>query len=199
MTVISSFSQVAVTECPMLLDDEVLARSASVDSRAFAELYRRYRLQVYRFLRSRAPDRATAEDLTAHVFLRAFSSAASFRGDGSYRSWIFRIAENTVSSWRARKRSAVALDHVREAADPAPSPLTHVLAHETRRLVRQKITTLPAAQREVVTLYYLEELTPREIAAASARSEGAVRNLLHRARIRLRNALLETQHDEAAA
>lgn len=174
------------------LDDDALATRASEDFEAFAELYRRYLCPVYRFIRSQTSDDDTAHDLTAHVFFRALSAAKTFRAEGSYKSWIFQIAQNSVSSWGKRNtRSTLVLDHMPDAEDPAPSPATQAITTEARDLVRAKVAELPPAQREVVSLRYLEDLSISETANVTHRSPGAVRILLHRARLRLRVALQE--------
>lgn len=171
-------------------DDKTLAERAARDFEAFAELYRRYLCPIYRFVRSQVPDDATAEDLTAHVFFKALSSAGSFRGDGSYSSWIFRIAYNSVSTWRRRAgRSPEVVEEVPESADPTPSPPSQVIVGEERNLIWQTVSQLPPAQREVVSLRYIEDFSVDEVAEITRRSRGAVRILLHRARNRLRKSL----------
>jgi RNA polymerase sigma-70 factor (ECF subfamily) len=169
--------------------DEQLAERAAADFEAFEELYRRYIVRMYRFLRSQTPDDATAEDLTAQVFFKALSSAASFRGDGSYKSWIFRIAHNTLSTWRSRRGRALTVEQVPEKVDPGPTPVSHAIAREERDLVWEEVEALPAAQQEVITLHYAEDLSIEEVARVTKRTRGAVRILLHRARNRLRHAL----------
>lgn len=171
------------------IEDDVLAARAGNDFEAFAELYRRYLKPIYRFVRTQAPDDATAEDLTAQVFFKALSSAESFRGDGSYRSWLFRIAHNVVSTWRARRHRAIAVESLPDEIDPAPSPASHAISQDARAVVWRKVADLPPAQREVVALRYLEDLTTEEISRVTRRSRGAVRILLHRARSRLRGSL----------
>jgi RNA polymerase sigma-70 factor (ECF subfamily) len=171
-------------------DDRTLAEQASGDFEAFAELYRRYLCPIYRFVRSQVGDDATAEDLTAHVFFKALSSAASYRGDGLYSSWIFRIAHNTLSTWRQRAtRSIVVTEELPEEVDPTPSPPSQVITGEARGLVWDTVAQLPPAQREVVALRYIEDFSIEEVADITRRSKGAVRILLHRARGRLRKAL----------
>jgi RNA polymerase sigma-70 factor (ECF subfamily) len=169
--------------------DEALAARAGGDFEAFAELYRRYLYPVYRFVRSQTPDDPTAEDVTSHVFMKALSAAESFRGDGKYRSWIFRIAHNAVVTWRERNGRAVAVEEIPESVDPTPSPATQAITQEARGVVWKKVAELPPAQREVVALHYLEDLSTDEIADATKRSKGAIRILLHRARNRLRGDL----------
>ena len=172
------------------LDDETLARRAATDFEAFAELYERYLCPVYRFLRSQTPDEATAEDLTANVFFKALSFAAGYRSEGTYKAWIFRIAQNTLSTWGAqRSRSAIAVEQVPDTIDPEPSPASLTIASEASGVVWQTVSELSPAQREVVQLRYLKDLTIEEIAGVTRRSSGAVRILLHRARAKLRSSL----------
>lgn len=170
--------------------DEDLAARAPHDFGAFTMLYERYLEPVYRFVRSQVRDRVTAEDLTAQVFLKALSSAATFKGDGTYRSWIFTIARNTVSTWRSeRKRSLVPIEELAQHPDPSPTAPALAIASEDRALLWHAVSRLPDAQREVVRMRYLRELTVDEIARATRRSSGAVRVLLHRARTRLHHLL----------
>lgn len=174
------------------LPDELLANRCDDDLDAFTELYDRYLCRVYRFVRAQTPDDATAEDVTAHTFFRALSSAGSFQGHGSYKSWLFRIAHNTVVTWRShRSKRPVVLQDLPERTDPGPSPASALLAEEEKNLVWQVVSTLPAAQREVLALRYLEDLSTDEIAEITGRSRGAVRILAHRARNSLRRALEE--------
>ena len=172
------------------LADESLAQRADVDLGAFTELYSRYLCRVYGFVRSQTPDEATAEDLTAQTFFRALTGAGGYTGEGTYRSWLFRIAHNTVVTWRASHAKApLAVEEVPEHTDPSPSPASIVVAGEERSLVWRLVSRLGPAQREVLALRYLEDLTTEEIAQVTRRSKGAVRILLHRARNSLRRAL----------
>jgi RNA polymerase sigma-70 factor (ECF subfamily) len=172
------------------VEDEELAARAARDFAAFAELYQRYLEPVYRYVRSQTRDRATAEDLTAQVFFKALSAADTFKGDGSYRAWIFTIARNTVASWRAeRKKKLVPIESLPDHPDPAPSAQSLAIASEDRALLWTAVARLPEAQREVVRLRYRRDLTIEEIARATRRSTGAVRVLLHRARTRLQHVL----------
>ncbi len=170
--------------------DEQLAARAARDFAAFTLLYERYLEPVYRYVRSQTRDRATAEDLTAQVFLKALTAAGTFKGDGTYRSWIFTIARNTVATWRAeRKKRLVPIEEISQHPDPSPTAPAIAIASEDRALLWDAVARLPDAQREVVRLRYRRELTIDEIARLTRRSSGAVRVLLHRARARLQQLL----------
>lgn len=179
----------------MSADDELAARAAH-DLDAFAELYRRHMCHVYRYVRAQTPDDDTAEDLTAQVFFRALSSAGTYRAEGAYRAWLFRIAHNVVRNWRTRERRIVAVEHLPEEADPAPSPASQAITADARGALWRSVAELPELQRRVVALRYGHDLSIEEIARLTRRSRGAVRILLHRARQKLRRAL-EAKHAAA--
>ncbi|MFN2388560.1 MAG: RNA polymerase sigma factor [Actinomycetota bacterium] len=172
------------------LDDDVLARHASDVLDAFAELYARHHYPVYRFVRSKTGDDEVAQDVTAHVFLKALDRADTFRGDGPYQAWLFRIAQNTITTWRHKEgRAPVAIEVLPEASDPAPSPAAHVVRGEARAFVWDHISELPPDQQRALDLRYLRDLPIEEVGRRMRRSRGAVRVLLHRARERLRRSM----------
>jgi RNA polymerase sigma-70 factor, ECF subfamily len=171
-------------------DDETLAARAAEDFEAFAELYRRYECVVFRVVRARTPSDDVAEDISAHVFFKALMNADEWRGEGSYRAWLYRIARNAVSTWHTDNgRSAVVLEVVPDLEDPVPTPPTQIVIGEERDLIWKRVSELPDAQREAVVLRYLKEHSIEEIAAITKRTKGAVRILLHRARCRLRRQM----------
>jgi RNA polymerase sigma-70 factor (ECF subfamily) len=171
-------------------DDETLATRAAEDFEAFAELYRRYECVVFRVVRARTPSDDVAEDISAHVFFKALINADEWRGDGSYRAWLYRIARNAVSTWHTDNgRSAVVLEVVPDLEDPVPTPPTQIVIGEERDLIWKRVSELPDAQREAVVLRYIKEHSIEEIAAITKRTKGAVRILLHRARCRLRKRM----------
>jgi RNA polymerase sigma-70 factor (ECF subfamily) len=174
--------------------DIFLARRAATDFDAFAELYRRHLCTIYRYVRAQVESDSTAEDLTAQVFFKALSGAGAFRAECSYRTWLFRIGHNVVSTWRTRRqKGAVVVETVPENIDPSPCPATQAITNEARALVWNAVAGLPAVQREVVSLRYLEELSIEEISEIQGRSRGAVRILLHRARQKLRHTLEDSE------
>ncbi|HYN37567.1 MAG TPA: sigma-70 family RNA polymerase sigma factor [Actinomycetota bacterium] len=172
------------------LDDEALAQHAGAEAAAFAELYDRYLEPVHRYVRSKVPDHATAEDLTAQIFFKSFVYASSYRGDGSYRAWIFQIARNTLATWRATtSRLEVPVDEIPEDIPNEKGDLLDLAVGKENEVLEETVARLPAAQREVVRLHYWKGLSIAEIAASTRRSSGAVRQLLHRARRRLKKKL----------
>ncbi len=184
---------ISAVESPAVADDETLARDASKETSAFAELYERYLRPVHNFVRSQVSDVATAEDLTAQVFFKSLVSATTFRGEGSYRSWIFQIARNTIATWKTQvKNLEIPVGEIQDGPALEETPAVLTLADVEREELAATVDELPDAQREVILLRYWKDLSVEEIAERTERSPGAVRQLLHRARRRLRKKVSAT-------
>jgi len=160
--------------------DGHVAEAAKSDPQAFAELYERYYLRVYRYTYHRLGNAADAEDVTAMVFMKALEALPSYHSTrNSFAPWLFRITRNAVVDQYRRGRRQVALgdlDHESSDGDPVGD----VLGKEQREELRLLITHLSPEQREVVLMRYAADLTFGEIAEALKKNEAAVRMLLHR-------------------
>jgi RNA polymerase sigma-70 factor, ECF subfamily len=168
------------------LDDAALASMIGQNFDAFAELYRRHVCTVFRVVKSQVRDDATAQDITAQTFFRAWSSSDTYRGDGSYEGWLHRIAQNSLVTWRAKEARNLLIDDPLDGEDPSPGPPAQLILQEERNQLHRVVATLPSSQRRAVVLRYLKEVPIAEIAKLMGRTEGAVRVLLHRGIARLR-------------
>ncbi|HEY7030472.1 MAG TPA: sigma-70 family RNA polymerase sigma factor [Thermomicrobiales bacterium] len=173
---------------PTTADDEAtLVAAARVAPCAFASLYRRHVDPIYRFCYRRLGAREAAEDATAQVFAKALAGLPGFRG-GSFQGWLFAIASHVVADEGRTARSHAPLAAAVGVADPAPGPEEAAVRSEAAGAVRAVLAQLPPEQRHVLELR-LAGLTSVEIAVASGRSHGTIRNLQHRTLIRLRDLL----------
>jgi RNA polymerase sigma-70 factor, ECF subfamily len=165
-------------------DDRELIEAAQADPARFAELYDRYVDRIYAFVSRRTHDRAAAEDITADVFEHALAHLERFEWRGvPFSAWLFRIAANAISDrWRRDARDAY------DAHTDVPDP-SEIDDLERRVMLFQLVDRLPAAQRQVIQMRFVEEKSLREIAAALARSEGAVKQLQLRALEQLRKGM----------
>jgi RNA polymerase sigma-70 factor (ECF subfamily) len=160
---------------------------ALADPEAFAVLYRRYAVDIFRYCARRTDDREAAEDLTSHIFMKALSTLPSL-GDRPFRPWLFTIAHNlAIDAWRARKPT-VSLDGLADRVDRDASPEQLALQREAASEIHALLRTLPERERQVVELR-LGELTGKEIADVLGCSHAAVRMAHHRAIEHLRIAL----------
>lgn len=166
-------------------------RARSGDRRAFGSLYDRHGARVFNLLRRLCADATAAEDLTQETFLRAHSALGTWRGRGSFSSWLAGIA---VRCYRNTHRQARAEDALDEgvAAGIGGDPLSALAASEMRRLLDNAILQLPDTSRVAFVLVYVERLSYKEAAALLEIPIGTVQSRLASAKERLQVILAGT-------
>jgi RNA polymerase sigma-70 factor, ECF subfamily len=164
------------------MDDARLAAQARADPEAFAELYRRHVLSIYRYHLAHTGDVRDAEDLTSQTFMAALEGIRSYRGTGPYITWLIGIASRKRALFfRSRgKRPEIPLDVALQI--PAPSLSTDKAA--ARRIQMDQILgalrTISRDRAEVLILCFFSGLSPAEAGLVLGKSEAAVRMLISR-------------------
>jgi RNA polymerase sigma-70 factor, ECF subfamily len=149
---------------------------------------------VYAIARRIVRDEEDAADVTQEALLLAHRHRAAFRGECSYRTWLYRIATTAaLGHLRRRKRSREQLTGEDEAVgagapDPAPSPEDLVGASEVAAMVRRAIDDLDDKYRRVLMMR-VDETPETEVAATLGLSIANVKIRTFRARQQLRDAL----------
>jgi RNA polymerase sigma-70 factor, ECF subfamily len=165
----------------------LVRRAQGGEREAFGALYDRYLGRVYAYCYRVLGNHEAAEDANAEVFERALMALPKYR-TGSFRSWLFAIAHNTVADSYRSQRPELPLDAVTDVPDVAAAPEERALAADELRALRAQLARLSPDQRQVVELR-LAGLTDLEIAQVLGRSHGAVRMSQFRAVARLRALL----------
>ena len=153
----------------------------------FAALYTEHSRAIYYLALRMLSDPQKAEDATHDVFLKAFRKMDQFRGDSSWRTWLYRIAinhcRNLQQAWHERHLFTNADDAVWETA-PAKndSPLRVLEIKELGQRIQKALDGLPAEYRLLLLLVADEQLSYEQVAALTEQTADAVRGKLHRAR-----------------
>ena len=155
-------------------DERLLVEAAQRDPAGFATLYDRNFERVYAFVARRVRNRAEAEDITSEVFHSALHNIKKFQWRGTpFCAWLYRIAYNEIVD-RAKRSSR----ETELAADPTHEEMDDV---ERRAVLFQMVDQLPDDQRTVIVKRFAEDRSIAEVAAEMGRSEGAIKQLQHRA------------------
>lgn len=179
-------------------DKHILARARRGELDAFEELVRQYEKRVYAVALRSSGSPEDAADITQEVFLRAWRSIESFRGDSGFSTWLFRITMNLCVDHARHKNAQPQIqplvvgeeDAERPIPDPAPTPEEHLENSELGRELAAALDEVSEEHRRIVLLRDVSGLSYTEIAEVLEISEGTVKSRLSRARIALRTILL---------
>ena len=167
-----------------------LAAAVAGDERALERLITPLLARLDGYLRSQARD--DAQDLRSEVLLAIVHRLPRFQGDETqFRSWVFTIAHHRLVDHRRRFRRTEPLDEVNEerSAGTCPSTEATALARIHEAELRATLDVLPEAQRRVLLLRTVGDLSLEQTAEVVGRSVGAVKLLQHRAVRTLREHL----------
>jgi RNA polymerase sigma-70 factor (ECF subfamily) len=171
--------------------DRLAVRARNGDRQAFDQLVERYHGRLFRFAYRVLSDKAEAEDAVQEAFVRAYRALATYRPEGFFTSWIYRITLNECRRRVRQRETSVPLDEAKQEAG-ASDPMGAVLRGDRDRRLREAIRALPEHYRIVLMLFYFEELSVEEIAKAMSLGVSAVKVRLHRGRNRLAERLTAT-------
>jgi RNA polymerase sigma-70 factor (ECF subfamily) len=160
-------------------DERLLVEAAQQDPARFADLYEINFERVYAYAVKRVRDRAEAEDLTAEVFHHALANLKRYEWRGNpFAAWLFRIAANLISDRSQRSGREIQDDAVLESAQVSPADIEEV---EQRATLYRLVEMLPAEQKRVLVLRFVEQKSIKEVASTIRKTEGAVKQLQFRA------------------
>lgn len=191
--------------------DEALVTAAQAgDREAVDTLIRRHQSRIFNFALTLTAGGADAEDLAQETFIRAFRGLSRFRGESSFRNWLYRIAVNAARTRRAQRARQAAVWEARVEVDDlagrrparAAGSVEQADGVEEAMIRRQALdralAALPHDLRAAVVLRDVEGLEYREIAAVLGIPDGTVMSRIFRARRLLRPMLAELRGGGAA-
>lgn len=168
--------------------------NAAEELPAFEERARELAQPILRYLERYVGDRALAEELRQETLMRMHKGLSSFAGRSSIKTWAFSIASRVAADHLrqpGRKTRIVDLDEAAEPIDPDRAIDERLVVDEMNGCVRQVIDSLPDAYRAALVLHDLEGLSAEQIAEICDCSAATAKIRIHRARLRLKQALNE--------
>ena len=176
-------------------EQQVIEAVLAGDTDRFEKLVRRYQKPIINFIFRMVGNYEDAAELSQDVFIKAYSSLASY--DSSYRfsTWLFRIATNRAIDFLRKKRVPVVSmegpdeDTTPQYSDEGPSPLDEIETDRVKVLLSDAIQQLPPDYREVIVLYHVNEVSYEQIATITGLPLGTVKNRIFRARQMMRRIL----------
>ncbi|MDR2908229.1 MAG: RNA polymerase sigma factor [Bacteroidales bacterium] len=162
----------------------------------FEQIVEDYQAMVFRTAMGFVHEREEAEDITQDVFIKAYRKFDQFRGDSAISTWLYRITVNVALDYVSHKRRKIFVQYGHDMMkkwfdrqDQTQSAHQQMELSERGQIIRKAIDELPDKQRTAFILSRYDDLPQADIAAIMILSEGAVEQLLQRAKAKLQKKL----------
>ncbi len=183
-------------------DQYFIDQTLQGDTNAFGTLVERYKDMVYTIVIRIVKKHEEAEEVAQDTFIKAFESLSSYRGESKFSSWLYSIAyRKALDSFRKNKKfsSVELVEDITEGEVSTIEDALHYLeSKERKQHIRECIQKLDEDEAAIITLYYYEEQSVREISALTELSESNVKVKLFRSRKKLFSLLKQSFLPEIA-
>ena len=182
-------------------DTRLVAAARQGDRDAFGILVERHQDRIFNSLLRVLGSRDDALDVVQDAMVQAFVKLDSFRGDAKFSTWLYRIAMNLALSYRRRHRPSVSVEELKqrvgeEPVSELPAPDKNLMDQERAATVQQALAALEVQHCQILVLREIENCSYADIAQILELPVGTVRSRLFRARMQLKEKLIELLPNE---
>lgn len=167
----------------------MIKRIQQGDEEAFIWLYHESQPYVYKRCLTLGASDADAQDISQEVMIRIYTYIHNLKDPRCYRGWVSRIITNTFNNYYRKKSRYIALPEELELKEEREYmlPDTCVMTLEQQSKIKEAISPLKESYKEVLVLFYLKEMSEKEIATTIQRPLGTVKSRLYTARSQIRS------------
>ncbi|PQB03854.1 RNA polymerase sigma factor [Aureitalea marina] len=174
-------------------DQDLIRETLSGNSQAFGKLVLAYQDFIFTVALRVVKVREEAEEVAQDTFIKAYESLGTYRGDSKFSSWLYSIAYrkalDRVRKYKRNKELELIEEITERQLDEVENALGYLEAQERRLMIDQCIMKLPEQEAALITFYYFEEMSVKEIAKITDLSEDNIKIKLFRSRKKLFNML----------
>ena len=171
-------------------DQHLIKSTLNGDTKAFAQLVDRHQSYVFTLVVRMIKVKEESEEVAQDVFIKAYRSLKDFKGDSKFSTWLYRIAYRAaldhIRKNKKRQKTYELLEEITESnVNLVDTPFESIQKVERKEHVKKCIAQLSESDAAVVTLFYFEELSIKEIGTITQLTEDNIKVKLHRSRKKL--------------
>jgi RNA polymerase sigma factor (sigma-70 family) len=170
------------------------------NTNAYSYLVEKYKRMAYTLALKLVQVPEDAEEIAQDAFVKAFQALDTFKGESKFSTWLYKIIYNvSIARLRKKRLEVISIDDDQNSGfDICETDdfLTQLTIEEQNAIVRSCIDQLPAGERALITLYYMNESTVREITRITGDTESNVKIKLFRIRNKLRGMIKYNLRDK---
>lgn len=145
-------------------DETLVAQALKGSDKAWFSLISRYESAMFHYALRMTGNADDASDLMQDVFISVYRSLERYRGEGTFKSWLYRIAHCRCVEYYRKQKEAVDIDEVPELAAVNTCPEVAMYSNQQSKQLIHAMQTLPLSQKAVVELKFFGQFTFDEIA-----------------------------------
>lgn len=169
-------------------EKQLIKRLKKNDEKAYIELLDLYGNRLLKTCFLVLKDEKEAEDIVQETFIKLFSQIHLFKGKSSLYTWIYRIALNLCKDKMRSKKEFILYEDTVESNEGVEEI---VLDEINNKILHKELEGLPHIYKEVIILFYFEDLSIKDISEILEEKEGTIKSRLSRGRVILRDAILK--------
>lgn len=184
------------------MDELTLVRRMKAGDRsAFDKIYEKYHIPILRSAYLLCGDRHDAEDILQETFITCWLHIGELKKEEGFRYWLYRIMTRVARKAAAERRKQVPDENVQQKADDKSNcdntdrGMNDYDRLLNRTIMEKALVALDAKSREVIVLYYYEEMSVKEIADTLGVFEGTVKSRLYFGRRKLKTRIQNETHE----
>lgn len=186
----------------LLTDNEIMRRVREGEIDRLGLLFERYSAPLFNYMLRLTRRRDLSEDLVQEVFFRVLKHRKTYRDNGEFSTWLYRIARNVHIDFLRKGRPEVQVEEdlhldMMSATDSGNAMEERIQYRRDEETLLRALERLPAEKREILILSRFERLKSHEIAKVLSCTAGSVRTRLHRALGELRGTFMELAQEKA--
>ena len=181
-------------------DKYCITRVLQGNTNAYSYLVEKYKRMAYTLALKLVQVPEDAEEIAQDAFVKAFQALDTFKGESKFSTWLYKIVYNvSIARLRKKRLEVISIDDDQNSGfDICETDdfLTQLTIEEQNAIVRSCIDQLPAGERALITLYYMNESTVKEITHITGDTESNVKIKLFRIRNKLRGMIKHNLRDK---
>lgn len=186
-------------------DIELVQKTLKGEKKAFEMIIQKYQSPLVNYIGRMVKENELARDITQEVFIKAYSSLHSYRQEYKFKTWLFKIASNSVIDyWRKKRIDAFSIDQQYNLDGDSvpfqipsndPSVVKTVELHEARERIEEVLDKLPASLKELFIWRHINDLSYEEMAEIKGIPVGTIKNRVFQAKEMLRKYMEKDRWD----
>lgn len=170
-------------------DHQLIENTLQGNTQAFSVLVERYQNFVFTIAVRMLRNREEAEEVAQDSFIKAFEALSTYRGEAKFSSWLYSIAYRKTLDRIRKNNNSRTIELVEEITETETEDIENALhfiqIQERNKLIKKGIEQLPEQEVAIITFFYFEELSIKEISEITQLSEDNVKIKLYRSRKKL--------------